>query len=204
LKVVYSIPDHIEDSLISRAAGNGHQAIRVGNSSMFESFPDADLFIDGLFSGFFFNTDKPLLFHAPAPVWKFLPSAPPNSARICVWPGFWERDLWEYVPKPGSAVNWALLMQQIGIQAKPVPDIPGMIAPRILATIINEAIYTLHAGIASRKDIDTAMRLGTNYPLGPIEWGSAIGGIEIHRVLKSMEESDKRYAPHVDLIQQLQ
>jgi 3-hydroxybutyryl-CoA dehydrogenase len=95
-------------------------------------------------------------------------------------------------------------MQQIGIQAKPVPDIPGMIAPRILATIINEAIYTLHAGIASGKDIDTAMRLGTNYPLGPIEWGSAIGGIEINRVLKSMEESDKRYAPHVDLMQQLQ
>jgi 3-hydroxybutyryl-CoA dehydrogenase len=204
LKVVYSIPDHIQDSLISRATNYGHQAIRVGNSSMFNSYPDADLYIDGLFSGIFFNTDKPLMFHAPAPIWKLLPLAPPNSARICVWPGFWERDIWEYVPRPGSAVDWEILMQQFGIQTKEVPDIPGMIAPRILATIINEAIYTMHAGIASGKDIDTAMRLGTNYPWGPIEWGTAIGGIEIHRVLKSMEESDHRYAPHADLVKELQ
>lgn len=144
------------------------------------------------------------MFHAPATIWEFLPLAPPNCARICAWPGFWERDIWEYVPKPGSAVDWALMMQQLGIQTKEVPDIPGMIAPRIVATIINEAIYTMHAGIASAKDIDTAMRLGTNYPLGPIEWGRTIGGREIHSVLKSMEGSDYRYAPHADLVHQLQ
>src|SRR5262249_16378002 len=46
---------------------------------------------------------------------------------------------------------------------------------RILATIINEAAMLLDQGVASREDIDTAMRLGTNYPHGPVEWADRIG-----------------------------
>ena len=46
---------------------------------------------------------------------------------------------------------------------------------RILAAIINEAVQLLDEGVATRQDIDTAMRLGTNYPHGPLEWADRIG-----------------------------
>lgn len=49
------------------------------------------------------------------------------------------------------------------------------ITPRIIAMIINEAFFCLQESVASPEDIDTAMLLGTNYPRGPIEWGSKMG-----------------------------
>ncbi|HUS16421.1 MAG TPA: 3-hydroxyacyl-CoA dehydrogenase family protein, partial [Chloroflexia bacterium] len=56
---------------------------------------------------------------------------------------------------------------------------PGSEAPavigRIVCCIINEAAFALGEGIASAADIDTAMRLGVNYPQGPLAWGNALG-----------------------------
>lgn len=56
-----------------------------------------------------------------------------------------------------------------------VKDFPGFAVNRILMPMINEAIYTLYEGIASEKDIDTAMKLGTNQPMGPLELADFIG-----------------------------
>ncbi len=54
-------------------------------------------------------------------------------------------------------------------------DMPGFAVNRILMPMINEAVYTLHEGIASVEDIDRAMKLGTNVPMGPLELGDFIG-----------------------------
>lgn len=54
-------------------------------------------------------------------------------------------------------------------------DTPGFIINRILMPMINEAIYTLHEGIASPEDIDTGMKLGTNQPMGPLALADFIG-----------------------------
>jgi len=54
-------------------------------------------------------------------------------------------------------------------------DIPGFTVNRILMPMINEAIYTLYEGIASIEDIDTAMKLGTNQPMGPLTLADFIG-----------------------------
>ncbi|HPI40004.1 MAG TPA: 3-hydroxybutyryl-CoA dehydrogenase [Pseudobdellovibrionaceae bacterium] len=56
-----------------------------------------------------------------------------------------------------------------------VKDMPGFIVNRILMPMINEAIYTLHEGIASRESIDQAMKLGTNQPMGPLTLADFIG-----------------------------
>jgi 3-hydroxybutyryl-CoA dehydrogenase len=56
-----------------------------------------------------------------------------------------------------------------------VGDPPGQVLSRILSTLINEAAFALEEGIASADDIDTALRLGLNYPAGPIEWSERIG-----------------------------
>jgi 3-hydroxybutyryl-CoA dehydrogenase len=56
-----------------------------------------------------------------------------------------------------------------------VQDRVGMVLPRILCMLINEAAFAVMENIASPGDIDAAMKLGTNYPLGPIEWGNRVG-----------------------------
>lgn len=56
-----------------------------------------------------------------------------------------------------------------------VKDMPGFIVNRILMPMINEAVYTLHEGIASVESIDQAMMLGTNQPMGPLTLADFIG-----------------------------
>jgi 3-hydroxybutyryl-CoA dehydrogenase len=69
------------------------------------------------------------------------------------------------------------------------------IAARILATIVNEAASAVAEGVASPDAIDTAMRLGTNYPSGPLEWGERIGLSHVVHTLDVLhaDEPDGRY-----------
>jgi 3-hydroxybutyryl-CoA dehydrogenase len=69
------------------------------------------------------------------------------------------------------------------------------IAERLLATIVNEAASAVADGVAAPESIDTAMRLGANYPSGPLEWGERIGLTEVVRTLDILDAgvSDGRY-----------
>lgn len=71
----------------------------------------------------------------------------------------------------------------------------GMVLPRILCMIINEAYFALQEKIARPEDIDAAMRLGTNYPYGPIEWGEKIGLVQVRAVLEALQRdlAEERY-----------
>jgi 3-hydroxybutyryl-CoA dehydrogenase len=116
--------------------------------------------------------------------------------RINAWPGFLERNIHELVvPDEKTATKLAALYEQLGWSYRLVADIPGMISARILATIINEAYYTLQAGISTRPEIDTAMKLGTNYPFGPFEWSERIGIANIYHLLSVLSEKESRYSP---------
>jgi 3-hydroxybutyryl-CoA dehydrogenase len=67
---------------------------------------------------------------------------------------------------------------------------------RVLGGIINEAMWAVIENVASPKDIDTAMKLGTNYPWGPLEWASKIGIEKVQRLLSAFNETvdDDRFA----------
>ena len=69
--------------------------------------------------------------------------------------------------------------------------------PRILSLIINEAARSLDEGIATAEEIDVALRLGTNYPQGPLRWADEIGLDEVLAVLEGLQEEtgDDRYRP---------
>lgn len=71
----------------------------------------------------------------------------------------------------------------------------GMVTPRIICMIINEAYFTLQEGTASKEDIDLGMKLGTAYPKGPFEWSEEIGIINVYEVLNALYEDtrDERY-----------
>jgi 3-hydroxybutyryl-CoA dehydrogenase len=73
----------------------------------------------------------------------------------------------------------------------------GEIAVRILAMIMNEAAYAVGEGVASVSDVDIAMKLGTNYPKGPLKWADEIGLDLVFNILKSLDASlgDERYRP---------
>jgi 3-hydroxybutyryl-CoA dehydrogenase len=76
-----------------------------------------------------------------------------------------------------------------------VQDRVGMVLPRILCQIINEAMFAVQHDAAEPKDIDIAMRLGMNYPSGPIEWGERIGFQQVTAVLAALHADlgEERY-----------
>ena len=89
------------------------------------------------------------------------------------------------------------MFEAIGRGVILVADTPGLFLGRVVGSIINEAVTAVEEGVASSEDVDIAMRLGTNYPVGPIEWGREIGGARITRVLKRLAESDgEAFAPN--------
>lgn len=76
-----------------------------------------------------------------------------------------------------------------------VEDRTGMVTPRIICMIINEAFYTVQEKTATRADINLGMKLGTNYPLGPFEFCDRIGITDVYEVLEAIYEDtkDERY-----------
>ncbi len=74
-------------------------------------------------------------------------------------------------------------------------DHAGMVTPRVIVMIINEACYSLYGRIASMEDIDKAMKLGTNYPYGPFEWCDRIGIKDVYETLQALNKNavDNRY-----------
>lgn len=71
-----------------------------------------------------------------------------------------------------------------------VENVPGLFLGRVIGSIVNEAVAAVDDAIASAEDVDLAMRLGTNYPVGPIAWGREIGGRRIARILRAVAERD--------------
>jgi 3-hydroxybutyryl-CoA dehydrogenase len=83
-----------------------------------------------------------------------------------------------------------------------VPDQAGFITPRVVASIINEAFFALSEAVSTKAEIDTAMKLGTNYPYGPFEWAAKIGLSNVATLLQKLEKEQPRYAPCPLLVQE--
>ena len=68
--------------------------------------------------------------------------------------------------------------------------------------IINEAYFALEDNVSSKTEIDTAMKLGTNYPFGPFEWVGLIGNKNVLALLQQLYATDSRYKPSELLIKE--
>jgi 3-hydroxybutyryl-CoA dehydrogenase len=93
-----------------------------------------------------------------------------------------------------TAVNFA---RSLGKTTANAEDFPAFIVNRILVPMINEAIYTLYEGVGTVDAIDTAMRLGANHPMGPLELGDFIGLDTVLAIMNVLYEglSDSKYRP---------
>lgn len=85
----------------------------------------------------------------------------------------------------------------LGKECAFVQDSVGLVMPRILCALANEACFAMMEGVAEGKDIDTAMKLGTNYPRGPVEWAERIGWRNALAVMNALHEyfGEDRYRP---------
>ena len=114
--------------------------------------------------------------------------------RINAWPTMINRKILE-VAIAGDEHREKVLdvFSKLSWNVRIVPDITGMITPRIISMIINEAWFALAENVSTREEIDTAMKLGTNYPYGPFEWGDKIGISKIKSLLSELQKTDARY-----------
>lgn len=114
--------------------------------------------------------------------------------RINGWPGFIKRPVIEIaLANTAQEEEIRKIFFSLEWEFRIVPDTEGMISARIIAMIINEAYYTFYENISTKAEIDTAMKLGTNYPLGPFEWARLIGLPNIHELLSVLGKKDLRY-----------
>jgi 3-hydroxybutyryl-CoA dehydrogenase len=133
-------------------------------------------------------------------------------SRINDWPGFINRPVIEIATGNASGSSYTvqingpdkmeqstaaikMIMDTLEWKYSMVPDIEGFISSRIISGIINEAYYTLEAGVSTKEEIDIAMKLGTNYPHGPFEWKEQIGLLKIYSLLEKLAHKDDRYIP---------
>lgn len=126
----------------------------------------------------------------PGRVVGFSALVPPAEAKLVeIAPGL-QTD-------PAALEAAAAFWRARGKEVAVIRDGAGMVLPRILCMVINEAAVALAEGVAGAADIDTAMRLGLNYPHGPLEWADRIGIDRVHRQLSALqaELGDDRYRP---------
>lgn len=127
-----------------------------------------------------------------------------HSERVC---GFGtlvplvERELIEIAPALQTANVIRKQTEQfflsLGKETEIVEDEVGLVFPRILSLIINEASFALMEKAATPTDIDIAMKKGTNYPYGPLEWADRIGLDEVYAIIRGLHRdlAEERYRP---------
>ena len=174
--------------------------VRLFSLSSIPVHIDAVFILAEVFEMDYSITQKIIFINAVTNTLKEL-NVPDNVVRINGWKGFLSRPDWEIsgiitekVKAIFSSLNKKLIL---------VPDEPGFIAARILAMIINEAWFAFGENVSTKKEIDIAMKLGTNYPLGPFEWGEQIGEKNIFNLLQVLSKTNKKYLPAPLLLQKI-
>ena len=121
---------------------------------------------------------------------------PEKFIRINGWPTFLKRPVVESsCSQEGLKKQAEKIFSFFNKKAEWVPDVPGFITARVISMIINEAYFALDEKVSSKKEIDIAMKLGTNYPYGPFEWSEKTGLKNVYELLSMLSITQARYAP---------
>ncbi len=132
-----------------------------------------------------------------------LDKLPESFTRVIAWAGFFGRNIIEVVAYEKEVETVKSVLEALKWRFQLVPDLAGMISARIISMIVNEGYFALEDEVSTREEIDTAMKLGTNYPYGPFEWSEKIGLKNIHRLLAHLSATDTRYTPSPLLVKEL-
>ncbi len=179
--------------------GNDFQADQLhqpGESPVNKS----DAILDLLFDGSPASIDRVLNHRASLIVFSSIIPIPELSAqyfvRINGWPSFGSRRIVEAACENTQLRDHSnMVFRSLNRSVEWTPDQPGFISARILASIINEAHFALEEDVCLEDAVDTALKLGTNYPMGPVEWGNLIGYSSIVKLLDFLKTEDQSFAP---------
>lgn len=125
-------------------------------------------------------------------------------ARFNHWPTFINRNCVEFAVNRNHVEKFQQLFQTLDIPAFKTADEPGFVSARTISMIVNEAFLAKEEAVSTESEIDTAMKLGTSYPMGPFEWCNKIGVERIVKLLQKLAEKDKRYQPAASFTQTIQ
>jgi len=202
MKIVVAASDEQWAALTASRAGISWQ--RVDNTAAFHQHEDAAAFfslkgteIEAAYDAL----QKPVIINAVVKTLKEL-NAPSHVFRINGWETFLKNPVWEIAGDIIKDIREIFSSMNITIQ--PLREEPGFISARIIAMIINEAYFALEDKVSSKAEIDTAMKLGTNYPYGPFEWAEKIGKKNVLELLEALHTTDTRYKPSAIFIKEVE
>jgi 3-hydroxybutyryl-CoA dehydrogenase len=186
------------NEFLSRGIGDGVSIEWISTIDELDKFTAADVVFDLLFDHSE-GRKKQLLKKLPATliinsVIQTLPESSASFTRINAWPGFLGREKIEASQSAGDEKP-DRIFSLWNRKVEWVPDVPGFISPRIVCMIINEAFFALEEEVSTKQEIDTAMKLGTNYPFGPFEWSEKIGLKNVYALLEKLSATQERYKP---------
>lgn len=194
MKVVVRCTVNQQNEVLQKATAN-NASFNFMNSSFVEFINSTgNVFIDLVDDAIDNSANNSTNLFFKNAVIKTFNQLPKNCIRINGWAGFIQREIIE-IATPTHEKYVAEIMQLLGWKYQLVQDSCGMIAPRIIAMIVNEAYFGLEDNISTKNEIDIAMKLGTNYPYGPFEWSEKIGLHNIYQLLINLSKQDKRYTP---------
>lgn len=101
-----------------------------------------------------------------------------SATRVCLAAGD--------AAEPATLDEAIGLFQAAGLRVTVIDDVPGLLVARTVAMLVNEAVDLVARGEATAADVDTAMRLGTGYPEGPLAWGDRLGAGTVSDLLSSL------------------
>ncbi|NVK85126.1 MAG: 3-hydroxyacyl-CoA dehydrogenase [Cytophagia bacterium] len=195
------VGSHAEFNEFEQKFGQTHKLQHIASPELIEDFHDVDVAFD------FSLADQPEYFEIYAAVEGlnvFINSPKISLAELSFYqddiecnlfgfnglPTFLNREILE-VSSLNNDEALKSICNDLGTDFEIVKDRVGMVTPRVIFMIINEAFYTVQEGTATKEDIDKGMKLGTNYPFGPFEWAERIGLNHIYETLEAIYEDTK-------------
>lgn len=200
MKLVVVANDELKEELLSGGINDELEIVWIRSSSELSSYTDANAVIDLLFEQNGYDMTYLKSFHPRTilinSINRTIAEIGLPIIRINGWPGFLKRNIAEVAcSNETDKKDVERILIALNKKAEWVPDIKGFVSTRIVSMIINEAYFALEENISSKEDIDTAMKLGTNYPYGPFEWGKKISLKNIAGLLTELSLTEKRYQP---------
>ena len=199
MQIVVLANENLKRELVSHGMLPDARVIWIDDVSGFQNHFKADAFIDLLFKKDDRRINmlqqfvpKPVIINS---VEHVLDDIYPSFVRINAWNGFLSTKQIEASGSNESKENAEKVMAVFNKTIEWLPDEPGFVTARVVSMIINEAFFSLDEGVSTKKDIDTAMKLGTNYPYGPFEWAEKIGLQNITSLLNKLSATQPRYTP---------
>jgi 3-hydroxybutyryl-CoA dehydrogenase len=205
MQVVVLTNESLKEEFKNGVESFDEEIIWCNDLSQFQEHKEADVFVDLIFRKEHLASLQQLLPKLVIinSVEETLSETNASFVRINGWPGFLQSSTIEAAAlnnesKKITETVFSLFKKTI----EWLPDEIGFITPRVICMIINEAFISLEENISSKEDINTAMKLGTNYPYGPFEWAEKIGVEKITSLLLRLSKSHSRYQPSSLLLQE--